>query len=67
LRWVPAGTHDWNKFVRPSALAAALRNAGAVPQDAKGLVFNPLQNHFKISATDLDVNYFMVAIREKTS
>ncbi len=65
LRWVPVGTHDWKKFIRPSALAAALRRAGAVPQEAKGLVFNPLQNTFAMSDTDLDVNYFMIAVKEK--
>lgn len=65
LRWVPAGTHDWKKFVRPSALARALRDAGATPLDAKGLIFNPLQNNFAASETDLDVNYFMTAIKEK--
>lgn len=65
LRWVPAGTHDWKKFVRPSTLASALRQAGATPLEAKGLVFNPLQNTFVMSDTDLDVNYFMIAVKEK--
>lgn len=64
LRWVPAGTHDWKKFVRPSVLANTLRHAGAAPLEAKGLVFNPLQNAFTISDTDLDVNYFMIAVKE---
>lgn len=65
LRWVPAGTHDWRKFIRPSALSAALRRAGATPIDAAGLVFNPLQNNFMISRTDLDVNYLITATRDK--
>lgn len=65
LRWVPAGTHDWKKFVRPATLAAALREAGAVPQEARGLVFNPLQKRFIVSETDLDVNYFIVATKLK--
>lgn len=65
LRWVPPGTHDWKKFLRPSTLSAALRRAGATPFEARGLVFNPLKNDFSISAHDLDVNYFMTATRDK--
>ncbi len=61
LRWVPAGTHDWKKFLRPAELAAALRRAGATPRTIKGLRLNPFRNEFEISDSDLDVNYFMVA------
>lgn len=64
LRWVPAGTHDWKKFVKPSTLAASLRNAGARPQETMGLIFRPLHNDFALSRIDLDVNYFMTAIKE---
>lgn len=65
LRWVPTGTHNWKKFVRPSELAAALRRAGATPQQARGLRLHPLKNEFEIVKNDLDVNYFMVAQKEK--
>jgi 2-polyprenyl-6-hydroxyphenyl methylase/3-demethylubiquinone-9 3-methyltransferase len=65
LRWVPAGTHDWRKFIRPSALADALARAGAEPFEMRGLVYNPIRNDFVISETDLDVNYFMAARKEK--
>jgi len=61
LRWVPAGTHDWKKFLRPSTLADALNHAGAKPYEMRGLVFHPVRNEFVISETDLDVNYFMAA------
>ena len=64
LRWVPAGTHDWNKFMRPSTLSNALRQAGATPFDARGLVFNPLKNNFVMSDSDLDVNYFIAARKD---
>lgn len=67
LRWVPAGTHDWNKFIKPSVLARGLRDAGATPVETKGLVFNPLENDFAISNTDIDVNYFMVATKDRLS
>jgi len=41
LRWVPAGTHDWRKFKRPSELAAALRPAGMKVADVTGLNLHP--------------------------
>lgn len=63
LRWVPRGTHDWRKFIRPSELAAALRRAGAVPAGVKGLAFSPLKGEFLLSDNDVDVNYFMSATK----
>ncbi len=63
LRWVPIGTHDWRKFVKPSRLASALRSAGANPVEIKGLAFNPLRGEFLLSDHDLDVNYFIVSTR----
>ena len=65
LRWVPAGTHDWKKFIRPSALTGSLRRAGLVPYEAKGLVFHPLKNEFAMSDHDLDVNYFITSRKDK--
>lgn len=61
LRWVPRGTHNWKKFVRPSELANALRKAGLTPQDVRGLVYNPLKSDFSLSQHDIDVNYFITA------
>jgi len=61
LGWVPKGTHDWNKFIKPSTLSAYIRSAGGLPLPQKGLIFNPLKNKFKMSDTDLDVNYFITA------
>lgn len=61
LRWVPAGTHDWKKFVKPSELARPLEREGFEVTDISGLVFNPLRREFCISERDLDVNYFLVA------
>ncbi len=60
LRWVPRGTHQWKNFVTPSELARAARRAGAKEKDAKGLIFNPLQNEFTLSDHNMSVNYFMV-------
>lgn len=64
LRWVPRGTHDWKKFIKPSELARALSQAGATPGMMTGLVYDPLATkNFRLSASDLSVNYFMSATR----
>lgn len=64
LRWVPQGTHKWKKFIRPSEMAKILRQEKCPPSDIKGLVFDPLTSAFKISETDIDVNYFITATKE---
>jgi 2-polyprenyl-6-hydroxyphenyl methylase/3-demethylubiquinone-9 3-methyltransferase len=64
LRWVPRGTHDWKKFVRPSELTRPLTKHGFDVLDISGLVFHPLQRSFDISRTDIDVNYFLTAARK---
>jgi 2-polyprenyl-6-hydroxyphenyl methylase / 3-demethylubiquinone-9 3-methyltransferase len=62
LRWLPRGTHDWRKFVRPSELAAALRLSGLDLQELTGVAYNPLGDSWQFSG-DLDVNYMAVASR----
>jgi 2-polyprenyl-6-hydroxyphenyl methylase/3-demethylubiquinone-9 3-methyltransferase len=62
LGWVPRGTHDWRKFVRPSELARFLRDGGAIPLETKGIVFNPLRGHFALKP-DVSVNYFLCAAK----
>jgi len=61
LRWVPAGTHNWKKFVRPAELARPLEQDGFEITDISGLVYNPLRRGFSLSTTDMDVNYFLTA------
>jgi 2-polyprenyl-6-hydroxyphenyl methylase / 3-demethylubiquinone-9 3-methyltransferase len=61
LRWLPRGTHQWSKFIRPSAMARSVQAQGLTVVDTQGLVFNPLKWQFSLSATDLDVNYMLVA------
>lgn len=61
LRWVPVGTHDWKKFIKPSELSRMAAASGLTVTDAKGMVFNPLKNEFSIHPHDLDLNYFLVA------
>ncbi|HYD18438.1 MAG TPA: bifunctional 2-polyprenyl-6-hydroxyphenol methylase/3-demethylubiquinol 3-O-methyltransferase UbiG [Patescibacteria group bacterium] len=63
LRWVPPGTHDWQKFLKPSELAKHVQAKGLEVTDIRGLVYNPFTRSFSMSAADLDVNYFLTAIK----
>lgn len=62
LRWLPRGTHRYDKFVRPSELAAALRPTGLTLASSHGVSYNPLTDQWHLSG-DLDVNYMVVATR----
>jgi 2-polyprenyl-6-hydroxyphenyl methylase / 3-demethylubiquinone-9 3-methyltransferase len=62
MRWLPRGTHDWRRFVRPSELAAALRPSGLALTDLTGVAYNPLSDSWRLSP-DLDVNYMATASR----
>ncbi len=59
LRWLPRGTHDYKKFIRPSELAAWSRQAGLQVCDLMGIAYNPLTQSFRTVAGDVDVNYIM--------
>lgn len=58
MRWLPRGTHDWKKFVRPSELARGLRRNGIDVADISGLSFNPLTDEWRVSG-DVSVNYIL--------
>lgn len=60
LRWVPAGTHDWRKFVRPSELAALIRAEGLQLEDIRGFVYDIGKDTWSLSH-DIDVNYVAFA------
>ena len=60
LRWVPAGTHDWRKFVKPSEFGHYLRDSGLEITDLTGMRLNPLNGNWEFSK-NLDVNYFISA------
>jgi 2-polyprenyl-6-hydroxyphenyl methylase/3-demethylubiquinone-9 3-methyltransferase len=62
LRWLPVGTHQWERFARPGELEAALRGAGLTLTDTTGMVYEPLADRWSLSA-DTDVNYFATATR----
>lgn len=63
LRWLPRGTHDWRRFVRPSELAAGLRRAGLRVMTLSGVVYNPLTGAWSLNERDLDVNYIAIAVK----
>ncbi|MCB1558259.1 MAG: bifunctional 2-polyprenyl-6-hydroxyphenol methylase/3-demethylubiquinol 3-O-methyltransferase UbiG [Alphaproteobacteria bacterium] len=61
LNWAPAGTHSWQKFIKPSELARMAENEGLRVVDVCGLVYKPLSGQFELAPHDLDINYFLVA------
>lgn len=63
LGWVPAGTHDWKKFIKPSELSKMVRNAGGQVQNVEGMIYNPVTGAFKRDAHDVDVNYFLTHLK----
>ena len=63
MRWLPKGTHDWQKFITPDELYALLEGAGLRPVDKKGFVFNPVRWDWSLSSRDLSVNYVTASIR----
>ena len=63
LGWLPRGTHDWKKFVRPSELAGPLRRAGLEVTEITGMAYDPLRDRWAVAPRDLDVNYMAVAVR----
>ena len=58
LRWLPIGTHDWNKFIRPEELEKKLSIANFKTIEIKGLEFNPFNKKWKKS-DNLSVNYII--------
>ena len=63
LRWVPAGTHDWNKFLKPEELRGFLVGEPVVVHGPYGVAFNPLTDRWVRSA-DCDINYMVTVTRD---
>ena len=62
LRWLPIGTHDWNKFIKPEDLEKLLQKQNFRTIDIKGLSFNPIFKKWKQSE-DLSVNYIICSTK----
>lgn len=64
LQWVARGTHRWEKFPRPSEVAAGLRPHGIVLKEVRGLIYQPLRDGWSLAA-DVAINYLIFAIKPK--
>ena len=62
LRWLPIGTHEWEKFIKPEELEKLLVNEKFSTLDIKGLSFNPFLNKWK-RTNDLSVNYIISSLK----
>tara|TARA_B110000971_G_scaffold187551_1_gene196820 strand:+ start:43 stop:768 length:726 start_codon:yes stop_codon:yes gene_type:complete len=62
LRWLPIGTHDWNKFIKPEELEKKLSDLNFSITNLTGLSFSPLFQEWK-RTKDLSVNYILVALK----
>ena len=58
LRWLPSGTHDWHKFLKPSEFAAFLRGAGVDVKALTGMTYSPFRDDWRETEA-LDVNYMV--------
>lgn len=61
LRWVPQGTHDWKKFIKPSELTRMMRAADLDASDLTGLHYDPISAQFTLRRNTIDVNYLLSA------
>jgi 2-polyprenyl-6-hydroxyphenyl methylase/3-demethylubiquinone-9 3-methyltransferase len=62
LRWLPRGTHRWDRFVRPAEAEALLRRQGLRVTARSGVRVNPLTRHFALTRW-MAVNYMLVGVR----
>ena len=62
LRWLPIGTHDWNKFLKPQEIEKKISNLSFSTKEIKGLEFNPINQKWKRS-DNLSVNYIITSIK----
>ena len=63
LKLLPAGTHEYSKFIKPSELAAWIRAAGLSLEGMTGLTYNPLSKQYRLHPRDVSVNYMVRAVK----
>ncbi|MEZ5757674.1 MAG: bifunctional 2-polyprenyl-6-hydroxyphenol methylase/3-demethylubiquinol 3-O-methyltransferase UbiG [Emcibacteraceae bacterium] len=63
LRWLPKGTHDWHKFLKPSELCDHASKCGFSITTINGMVFNPLNATWMLDRHDYSVNYVALAVK----
>ncbi len=62
LRWLPIGTHDWNKFLKPNEIEKKINNLNFSVQEVKGLEFNLFTQKWRRSK-NLSVNYIITSVK----
>ena len=67
LGWLPRGTHDWKKFLKPSEVVRGLAAGGIETKEIVGVVYSPLSRAWSLSKTDLDVNYMLFGVVQNTT
>mgnify|MGYP000964723642 FL=1 len=67
LGWLPRGTHDYARFIRPSELGRWIRAADLELIQLTGLTYNPFLGVYRLNAQDLDVNYLVACRRPEAS
>lgn len=63
LKLLPKGTHDFEKFIKPSELSHWTRAAGLELKDMTGMTYNPITKHYKLDVNDVDVNYLIHCVK----
>ena len=61
LNLLPPGTHEYDKFIKPSELARWIREAGLDMQEMMGMTYNPLTKRYRLTPDDVSVNYLIRA------
>ena len=62
LRWLPPGTHQYEKLVRPEEIETPLKASGMTPVERQGVFYSPLTDSWNRSK-DTDVNYMVLAVK----
>lgn len=62
LRWVPTGTHDWRRFMRPSELVDHLEGVGMRVCGMSGMIYSPVNDSFYLQKGKIGVNYIISAV-----
>ena len=63
LRLLPKGTHDYQRFIKPSELSRWCRAAGLRPEELIGMTYNPITRRYRLGS-DCDVNYLQSCTRD---
>jgi 2-polyprenyl-6-hydroxyphenyl methylase/3-demethylubiquinone-9 3-methyltransferase len=63
LNLLPAGTHEYAKFIKPSEMASWIRAAGLLLEDTTGMTYNPITGRYRLDARDISVNYLVRAVK----